>query len=289
MNNSATTQYLSFDSEQLGRLITNLYTLTGIRVNVLDTKGNKLYAHNNAKPFCELMNSDPEGHRRCLECDRLALEKCMSCESDAYDYRCHAGICEHILPIRYNGKPFAFLIFGQMLDESPLEEQWKNTEALLDWYGGDKNALRESFGEFRRVSSEENDAFAEIVAAFASYIQLDNISRGSECDETQLLAQYLDRHFMEQLSLSDIASALGMGMTKLCGLAKQLSGGKTVTQLITGRRVEAAKQLLRTTGLPISRVAEQVGFSDYNYFTRTFRSVTGSTPTQYRKQYREQN
>ena len=289
MNNSATTQYLSFDSEQLGRLITNLYTLTGIRVNVLDTKGNKLYAHNNAKPFCELMNSDPEGHRRCLECDRLALEKCMSCESDTYDYRCHAGICEHILPIRYNGKPFAFLIFGQMLDESPLEEQWKNTEALLDWYGGDKNALRESFGEFRRVSREESDAFAEIVAAFASYIQLDNISRGSECDETQLLAQYLDRHFMEQLSLSDIASALGMGMTKLCGLAKQLSGGKTVTQLITGRRVEAAKQLLRTTGLPISRVAEQVGFSDYNYFTRTFRSVTGSTPTQYRKQYREQN
>ena len=289
MNNSATTQYLSFDSEQLGRLITNLYTLTGIRVNVLDTKGNKLYAHNNAKPFCELMNSDPEGHRRCLECDRLALEKCMSREVDTYDYRCHAGICEHILPIRYNGKPFAFLIFGQMLDESPLEEQWKNTEALLDWYGGDKNALRESFGEFRRVSREESDAFAEIVAAFASYIQLDNISRGSECDETQLLAQYLDRHFMEQLSLSDIASALGMGMTKLCGLAKQLSGGKTVTQLITGRRVEAAKQLLRTTGLPISRVAEQVGFSDYNYFTRTFKSVTGSTPTQYRKQYREQN
>lgn len=289
MNDSATTHYLSFDSEQLGRLITNLYTLTDIRVNVLDTKGNKLYVHNNPKPFCELMNSAPEGHRRCLECDRLALEKCMTGETDAYDYRCHAGICEHILPIRYNGKPFAFLIFGQMLDESPLEEQWKNTEALLDWYGGDMNALRESFGEFRRVSNEEAKAFAEIVAAFASYIQLDNISRGSECDESQLLAQYLDRHFMEPLSLSDIASALGMGTTKLCGLAKQLSGGKTVTQLITVRRVEAAKNLLHTTGLPISRVAEQVGFSDYNYFTRVFKSVTGITPTQFRKQNHEQN
>lgn len=151
MNDSATTHYLSFDSEQLGRLITNLYTLTDIRVNALDTKGNKLYVHNNPKPFCELMNSDPEGHRRCLECDRLALEKCMAGETDAYDYRCHAGICEHILPIQYNGKPFAFLIFGQMLDESPLEEQWKNTEALLSWYSGDINALRKSFGEFRRV------------------------------------------------------------------------------------------------------------------------------------------
>lgn len=153
MNDYTTTQYLSFDSEQLGRLITNLYTLTGIRVNVLDTSGRKLYVHKNAKPFCEIMNADPEGHSRCLECDRLALQKCMADGAGAYNYRCHAGICEHILPIQYNGKPFAFLIFGQMLDASPLEEQWMNTEAKLDWYRGDIAALKKSFAEFRRIQS----------------------------------------------------------------------------------------------------------------------------------------
>lgn len=284
MSYPAPTQYLSFDSEQLNRLITNLYTLTGIRVNVLDTNGNKLYVHNNAKPFCRLMNADPEGHSRCLECDRRALDKCMEVGTEAYHYRCHAGICEHILPIQYNGKPYAFLIFGQLLDESPIEQQWENTKASLDWYKGDINQLRKSFTELRRLSKNEAEAFAEIVAAFASYIQLENISRGSECDEAQLLAQYLDRHYMEPLTLSDIAAALNMGTTKLCGLAKQLSGGKTVTQLITTRRVEAAKNILRTTSLPISQVAEQVGFSDYNYFTRTFKSVTGLAPTQYRRQ-----
>ena len=78
-----------------------------------------------------------------------------------------------------------------------------------------------------------------------------------------------------------------MGRTKLCRLAKQLSGGETLSHLIARRRIDAAKQLLLQNDLPISAVAEAVGISDYNYFSRVFRSVTGMTPRDFRKQWRE--
>ena len=75
-----------------------------------------------------------------------------------------------------------------------------------------------------------------------------------------------------------------MGTTKLCALAKKLSGGQTVTQMIAGRRIQAAQKLLVSGDLPVSAIAEEVGFSDYNYFTRIFKSQTGMSPRDFRKQ-----
>ena len=48
----------------------------------------------------------------------------------------------------------------------------------------------------------------------------------------------------------------------------------------------AAKSLLLQNDLPISAVADAVGISDYNYFSRVFRSVTGMTPRDFRKKRR---
>ncbi len=38
--------------------------------------------------------------------------------------------------------------------------------------------------------------------------------------------------------------------------------------------------------MPISAVAEEVGISDYNYFSKVFRSMTGTTPSAFRKKAR---
>ena len=53
--------------------------------------------------------------------------------------------------------------------------------------------------------------------------------------------------------------------------------------MIAQRRVDAAKILLSHSSAPISAVAEAVGISDYNYFSKVFRSFTGMTPSMFRK------
>jgi YesN/AraC family two-component response regulator len=58
---------------------------------------------------------------------------------------------------------------------------------------------------------------------------------------------------------------------------------KTITEHIAYVRIKRAKTLLSETVAPIGNIAINVGFDDVNYFSRVFKSMTGCTPTQYRK------
>ena len=274
-----------FHNDELLRLITNLYTLTGIRANIFDLSGKDICLDDEHMPFCARINACGEGHERCVACDAQAVARCAEREN-VYFYRCHAGICEAIIPIRANGVPLAYLVFGQYLDTSSMENQWARTRAALDWYPGDMEKLHRDFTAFRQYSTQEIAAYAEILKALASYIQLSGMIFEAEHSDLRRLELYLDQHYMEKLSLASISSALGISLTKLCTLAKRLSGGKTLSQMIAERRVSAAKLLLTRTDKPIAVVAESVGITDYNYFTKIFRSVTGVTPSTFRKKYR---
>lgn len=58
--------------------------------------------------------------------------------------------------------------------------------------------------------------------------------------------------------------------------------GLTVTDYIQNVRIEHAIFLLNSTSDSIQRIASLCGFSDANYFTRTFKKKKGITPKEYR-------
>ena len=272
-----------FDEERLRRLIANLNFLTGLPANILDPKGRDINLFRGHPPFCRMMNDLPEGHRRCVACDECKIRR-YTADRGFQFYRCHAGICEAIMPLFDKKRPLAYLAFGCYLDETPMEEQWEYSRSLLDWYPGGPDALKDAFFQFRQYSQKEIQAYAEILEALSSYIQIQGMILSTEQTDLQRLDLYLEQHYMEHLSLASISRELHMGRTKLCTLAKQLSGGRTLSYLIARRRITAAKKLLLQTSLPISEVGEAVGVSDYNYFSKVFRSVAGMTPSAFRKQ-----
>ena len=196
------------------------------------------------------------------------------------------GICEAIIPLYDKKNPLAYLIFGCYLDDTPIQEQWEYTRARLDWWPGGPDALKDAFFQFRQYSPQEIQAYAETLEALSAYIQLRGMILAAEQTDAQKLALYLDEHYMEKLSLDSISRQLHIGRTKLCAIAKELSKGETLSWLIAQRRINAAKRLLLQSNLPISAVAEEVGISDYNYFSKVFRSITGTTPSAYRKKVR---
>jgi AraC-like DNA-binding protein len=63
--------------------------------------------------------------------------------------------------------------------------------------------------------------------------------------------------------------------------------GKSIIDYILDERIAMSKTLLREGSFPLAKIAEIVGFSDYNYFSRTFKKRTGYTPTQYKKSISE--
>ncbi|MCI9186852.1 MAG: helix-turn-helix domain-containing protein [Oscillospiraceae bacterium] len=271
-----------FDEDQLRRLIANLKTLTGLPANILDPEGRDINLFRGHPPFCRMINDLPEGHRRCVACDRCKIQR-YTAEKGFQLYRCHVGICEAIMPLYDKKRPLAYLAVGCYLDDSPLEEQWARTRTLLDWWPDGADALKDAFFQFRQYSKEEIQAYTETLEALSAYIQLKGMILTTEQTDLQRLEAYLDQHYMEKLSLESISRDLHIGRTKLCSLAKELSGGRTLSYLIAQRRISAAKLLLLQSSMPVSAVAETVGISDYNYFSKVFRSVTGITPSAFRK------
>lgn len=274
-----------YNNEELLQLMGNLCVLTGIRASIYDVNGKDVCLTYERQPFCELMNSTAEGHQRCVDCDMREVARCAE-SGKIHFYRCHAGICEAIIPICADKVPIAYLAFGQFLDKNTYEKQWQNSLKNLDWYTGDIEQLHKKFCKLHRYSDNEIRAYAEILNALASYIQLAGMIQMAELTDIQRLDMYLEQHYMEKLSLTTISDALEISRTKLCSLAKKLSDGKTLSYLIARRRVEAAKRLLLKSDDPISVVAESVGIPDYNYFTKIFRSITGLTPSVYRNKNR---
>ena len=275
-----------FDEEQLRKLIANLKILTGVPANILDPEGRDINLLRGHPPFCRAINDLPEGHARCVACDRCKIRH-YKAESGFQFYRCHLGICEAIMPLYDSKNPLAYLAVGCYLDDSPIEEQWRLTRALLDWWPDGPDALRDAFFQFRQYSQQEVRAYAETLEALSAYIRLKGMILTTEQTDAQRLELFLDQHYMDKLSLAVISEQLHIGRTKLCALAKEVSGGQNLSWLIAQRRIDAAKRLLLQSNKPISAVAEEVGISDYNYFSKVFRSMTGTTPSAFRKKTRE--
>lgn len=61
--------------------------------------------------------------------------------------------------------------------------------------------------------------------------------------------------------------------------------GMTVKQYIAKRRCEIASELLLDSKLSIQEIAAYVGYTDNNYFTKVFKSHTGVSPQDYRRNY----
>lgn len=273
-----------FNNERLQQLLSNLYLLVGIQTNIYDLDGNDISILGRHNDFCRMINDDPKGHARCVQCDRDGVKKCAETRRSV-SYRCHAGLWEVVMPIFDSGELVAFLSFGQLMDDRPKSVQWEESLARLGWFDGDMQALKKAFFSIEQHSENKRRAYGEILEAITSYIQLQGIIRSAEFSDQQRLEMYIDRHYMEKLSLRKISADLNIGMTKLCALAKKISGEGSVTKLISKRRIEAAKVLLIKGDLSISAIAERVGFTDYNYFTKIFKSIEGETPSAYRKHH----
>lgn len=95
---------------------------------------------------------------------------------------------------------------------------------------------------------------------------------------------YIRNHYSQQIKLQAVADHVHLHPNYLCSLFKEHTG-KTVFEYLERYRVRRAVHLLRSTNLPVPQIAERCGFNSISFFSRKFRSLTGFSPSQYRKHY----
>jgi two-component system, response regulator YesN len=93
-----------------------------------------------------------------------------------------------------------------------------------------------------------------------------------------------EKYHDENLSIKTIADFTYLTHTYLCLVFKN-GTGKTINQYITEYRVEKSKEVLKDKHIKLYDVAKRVGYSDANYFAKTFKKVVGMNPSEYREKY----
>ncbi len=102
-------------------------------------------------------------------------------------------------------------------------------------------------------------------------------------DRQILMAQqWLERHYHEPFSLTELAVDLGMSMRNFSRRFKEATGDSTLYYL-QRLRIEAACDQLKNTDLKVIEICNQVGYHDISAFNKRFKKMTSLTPREYRK------
>ena len=89
-------------------------------------------------------------------------------------------------------------------------------------------------------------------------------------------------YFMDSLSVKNISEYIHLSTAYACTLFKNETN-QTLNQYLTDFRIEKAKQLLADPRNKISDISSKVGYTDGNYFAKSFKKSVGLSPSEYRE------
>ncbi len=96
-------------------------------------------------------------------------------------------------------------------------------------------------------------------------------------------ASYLNSHYMEDLTVEVLAKKVGISANYFSSLFKKELNYSFV-DFLTMLRIEHAKELIRNTSMKYYAVGQKVGYQNYAYFSKVFKSHVGLTLSEYRRE-----
>ncbi len=97
------------------------------------------------------------------------------------------------------------------------------------------------------------------------------------------MQKYIEENYTKKISLDEIAEALHANRSYLSRLYKSKSGVNLFDDILS-RRIELAKEYMRTTDRKVYEISQAVGFDDTGYFSKVFKKLVGMSPKEYRNE-----
>ena len=92
--------------------------------------------------------------------------------------------------------------------------------------------------------------------------------------------EYMNRHYQDNVALSDIADYSGMNASALCRYYKRHTG-RTLFTYLSELRISYAAKLLMNRSFTVGQVAYACGYNSLSHFNRQFKTIVGLTPSEY--------
>ena len=137
----------------------------------------------------------------------------------------------------------------------------------------DKNA----FSQFLKTESQESDDKKEN--------QMETEKTSEEQIET--IMKRMKSNLTEKYTLTELAAECCLSEVYFSSLFKKVSSMSPMNYL-AHIRIEKACELISSTNWRMVKIAKQVGYSDYQYFTKVFKKEIGKTPGEYKETIRKE-
>lgn len=93
--------------------------------------------------------------------------------------------------------------------------------------------------------------------------------------------KYIDEHLNEDLNLIDISKEVSVSPQYFSKIFKN-EIGQSFVEYVRKKRIDIAKELLKTNKYSVKEICYKIGYNDPNYFSRLFKKLVGVSPTEYR-------
>lgn len=114
----------------------------------------------------------------------------------------------------------------------------------------------------------------------------DTRSKTEHYEQLTPVLTYIDEHYAEPLTLSDISGRLGLSPQYTCHLFQKSFGLRPFEYINRFRLRKAKELLLQSPGLDVKDIAQAVGYEHTSYFIKLFKQQEGITPSAFRKIHR---
>ncbi len=151
-----------------------------------------------------------------------------------------------------------------------------------------KNVLankEEDINELADIYSFETiDTYMDVIKEWINHF---NELVGQDIDEhktnikMQKAIEYIKEKYATDLNMAVVSNYISMNYSLFSYTFKQYTGTNFVNYL-KNIRVGEAKKLLTETDMKINEISQAVGYDHEKHFMKTFKGITGLTPSQYR-------
>nr|WP_301335078.1 AraC family transcriptional regulator [Holtiella tumoricola] len=93
---------------------------------------------------------------------------------------------------------------------------------------------------------------------------------------------YIKSNYEKDLNMAMVSNHISMNYSFFSQTFKEYTGMSFVNY-IKDVRINKAKELLESTNKKVAEIGYAVGYENEKHFMKVFRSVTGISPTEYRK------
>jgi len=238
----------------------------------------------NEHEFCAYMRKHNDS---CKTCMHVGLHHIG--QNGVERQVCFAGLNLAAIPIKVNQEIIGYLQTGEVLLEKQTDPGLdKVTKQLIGWgISLQKEEIELLLEDGPVMSPKQFEAVLKMLEIFARHIselaaRISVIPEMSEPDAIRKSREYIRDNSDERISLDQVAAVANMSASHFCRVFKKATD-MNFSEYLARVRIEKAKKMLMESNYTMTHVAYDTGFNSVTDFNRTFKKITGETPSGFRK------